>query len=563
MKETTKKLLILFGITVLLKIILSIFIKNPVAFSDDYSYMQLARSLFYSNSFTVLGQIVNQYTPLYPLLVSVSYVFKDMNTIFLSMKIINSIISSLMIIPIYLLSKEFLEEKKAFLITVISMIIPTNLLFSNLVMSENLYYPLFFFSVYFIYKSFTSKTVIWDILTGISVGLAYLTRPAAVSLILIILIPFVYKTFKKHFYEIKKKIIAAIFFLITTLPWFIRNIKLFGFNLRGLFGGYSREILVTSSGGYLPQLITWFVVYIGYIFIASGILFFISGIIFTFSPKRNSKEKIFAIILFSTFICVTILASNHNINSVTNILTNLSWITGRPVGRYVEMLIPLFLIAGFLGKEYYENTKEKIKRGWILWGILITFFFILMLLISSQLTYFSLFPPNNMLLAWIGGVTYLLNNLLLSIWVVPLIITIATFILLSRGFELKNLISYFIAFLILLNIINYGALITMSNSWENNPQIGLGKYLNDDKISNILIDETTCNTKLTKETKNEALCEKNNGVTIIGLKTNDNLFIANPENTRDYDYLISTKEYGYPILKETSKIYIYSLKEQK
>ena len=57
--------------------------------------MKLARSFFFDFNFMVHGVDANIYPPLYPIILSISYLFNDMTAVYLFMKIINVLISSL------------------------------------------------------------------------------------------------------------------------------------------------------------------------------------------------------------------------------------------------------------------------------------------------------------------------------------------------------------------------------------------------------------------------------------------------------------------------------------
>src|SRR3989344_5522759 len=106
MKKIVKQLCLYFILLVIIKSILSYFIPAPSAFSDDYHYIKLARSFFNSQEFSI-HEIPIQRSLLYPIILSISYLFRDMTYVFLAMKIINAVISSLIIFPAWLLSKEF------------------------------------------------------------------------------------------------------------------------------------------------------------------------------------------------------------------------------------------------------------------------------------------------------------------------------------------------------------------------------------------------------------------------------------------------------------------------
>ena len=183
MRKIIKQIFVFYLIIVLLKILLSSLIPSPSIFSDDYVYMKLARSFFFDFNFTIHQAAVDIYPPLYPMLLSISYLFKDMTIIYPIMKIINALVSSLIIIPAFLLSKEFFTKKKALVIALLISFIPSNFSFSPYIMSENLFYPLSLFTLYFIYKSFLEKGYKYNILAGVFLALSYLTRTIAVNMV--------------------------------------------------------------------------------------------------------------------------------------------------------------------------------------------------------------------------------------------------------------------------------------------------------------------------------------------------------------------------------------------
>ncbi|MDD5331698.1 MAG: glycosyltransferase family 39 protein [Candidatus Nanoarchaeia archaeon] len=554
MKKTTKIVILVFLIAIILKFALSFLVNNPIAFSDDYTYIKLARNIFYFNTFSVNSQNPLYYPPLYPLILSFTYLVKDMNLIFVLMKLINSIISSLIIFPIFLLAREFLDERETIILTIITALLPYNILFSNVIMAENLFYPLVLFSIYFIYKSFTTKKITYDILAGIFISLSYLTKTLGLGLIFVVLIPFLYKLIKGNYYEIKKKIVMAVFFILVSLPWFIRNFELFGFSL-GLFaGGYPTTKITTaiSSTNYLT-LIGWFFVYLGYLIISSAIIFFVFNLSFIKNASEK-REKILSLIVISSIFSFLIIASMHHINAIADSLTNLFFLRGRPLGRYIEFLTPLIIIGAFIG---FKKRNLKFEKTAL---IILT---ALAAVVISQLIYYQLFPVNTISLSLVGGITYIIGTNLSSFLLPLLLIFLAVFVFIISKIKINYLVYVFITLMMLTSLIGYSAMLKQSGDWSKNPQIHLGEFLNDNKISNILIDRNNCIEKLTKTTTNEGICDYEHDITIIGLKTNDNILIDFPseQNLKNNDFLISKEQYSYKIVKEENKIYIYSLKD--
>src|SRR3989338_9752553 len=135
MKNITKYLILICLLFIFLKIILSFFVILPGPYSDYYAYSEMARSFFYYGDFSIHGVISHQFPPLYPISISIAYLFKDMQLVFFFIKLINAILSSLIILPAFLLAKEFLTEKKSLLFAVLVSVLPSNFSFSQYIMA--------------------------------------------------------------------------------------------------------------------------------------------------------------------------------------------------------------------------------------------------------------------------------------------------------------------------------------------------------------------------------------------------------------------------------------------
>src|SRR3990167_6087327 len=90
MKKEIKFLVFLYFIIVIVKVIFSSFIPTISIFSDEYLYAKMARSFFYHGEFSIHGIPTSQYLPLYPIFLSVAYLFQDMQLVYLAMKVINA-----------------------------------------------------------------------------------------------------------------------------------------------------------------------------------------------------------------------------------------------------------------------------------------------------------------------------------------------------------------------------------------------------------------------------------------------------------------------------------------
>ena len=560
MKKIINQLFIFYLAIVLLKILLSLLIPSPSIFSDDYVYIKLARSFFFDFNFTIHGVAVDVYPPLYPMLLSVSYLFKDMTIIYPLMKVINALVSSLIIIPAFLLSKEFFNEKKSLIIALFISFIPSNFSFSPYIMSENLFYPLSLFTLYFIYKSFLENGYKYNVLAGVFLALSYLTRTIAINIVGAFVVSYVILFFIGKINRsliVKKFFVSFCFFIVIISPWMIRNFYLYGFNLKLLFGPYAQSALNIVTKFKLMNYIIKFLVYISYLILASLIIF-----PFKLTSIFNKKNLNFLILLIPLLIATLVIVANHGSRVVF-----FEWFTGRYIGRYVDFLLPLIFIGGFIGAERIKVINKA--------TVAIFSFF---LVIGSLLTLHSLFPLNNMSLTWAGVLKYIFEfffydkiDYSIRLFTGSIIFFIALFLLLfilllflEKTFSLKKLLPYFFIFLILLNLLNYSVNYYDSKvNWYDQEQMQLSLWLNNydsNKISNVLFDEESCG-QLTKAEQEKICGGAGNARTVIGYWLNDNIFVGDVSKDQEYDYVISKNELDLPLIKKSGNgIYIYGIK---
>jgi len=521
MKSHTKKLLAVFLTLVLLKIIIATIIPAPAIFSDEYIYSKMAQSFHNNLEFSLHGTPTSQYPPLYPILMSIAYkITEDMTSIYLLMKIINSIISSLIIFPAYYLAREILNKKQSLIAATLIGLHTTFFNFSNYITAENLYYPLFLTSIYFMYRSIKVNSIKNNILLGIFIGLTILTKVIGVVLIPILIIVTVYKLFQKEFSQIKTKIIAGALILITTIPWLIRNKLYLGSTT--VIASYQSEatnILRTNPLDSLAIFSNWYIIYICFLIISSGVLL---GILSTKTFKIKEKDML---ILFGiTSIAVIALISNHNIHGVIKAQTLFDWFTGRPIGRYLDQLMPLVVILGIKGLE----IKEKISKNLMI--ITATTF-----IIGSQVIFFKLFPANNLGLFPIGIFKVGLEKIYPPIETLTLF-AITTILLLSILFISYKIINkaskrtiLTLIFIIFIGSSILGATGIIYHSQTEqipNPYIQTGLWINE----NIKEDTVTIDSKYCKERPSlDNLCNKKSKTNMVGFFVNKKINFSTEE----------------------------------
>ena len=300
-----KWLLALFGVAVAVKLaILSITqFQQPLIVMDETLYFLQAKEIWTNHTYILHGKTFGaQYPPLYPLLLSPLTAIADVNLRYMSGLVVNAILSSLLIFPVYEIARMYLDERRAFIISAITVFAPISLTYSFVWMSENLYFLLFAYSVLWILRN-------EKVNAGIGIGLATLTKVIGLALI-----PFMIWKFRKH------SIVPVVLALSLVSIHF-----LFCLNTTGEATGYHYHPHSPSS----PFLIQLFLAFV-YLSCATA------PSLLNFDFRRHGDIIALASSYTLTVAFASQLPSAH--------------------GRYYECLIPILLIPVF---DEFARTRAK------------------------------------------------------------------------------------------------------------------------------------------------------------------------------------------------------------
>lgn len=563
MKKEIRNLIIIYLIFTLIKIILSYFIKAPTAFSDEYVYAKQAWSIFHEHNLRIHNLVVPTAPPLYPFIISIAYIFKDMEIIYFIFKIINILIINTIIFPIYFLAREFLDEKKSLIAVLLVSVSAPIFTTSNYIMNENLFYPLFTLSIFVLYKAFTKKKTSLFILSGLLIGLTFLSKILAIALIPVAFLTYL-RFIKSKEIRFKQIILHYLTIIITIIPWFMRNLLVFGNTKEGIYGLYQKVPLKISK--ILTQnfitFTNWFLLYIDYIILAVGIFLML---FITLKIKEKNYKILFYLIGITTLGILFLGGvfsgsySGDNLKDAILYESPFWFFISRSMGRYIETTIPLVILLGFIG--LINNTQKISKTKKIIIG--------LFLFIGLQLNIAQLIPPNNKSLAIFGTIKYSLNYFLLGIqnleksffWPIFIILGLLIFTIYFLVLKIKNkkvIITLLFFWLITNSIISYGINIHTSNNWLKTDQFIFGKEINELNLEgNIYFDEKNCIKQIFKENP-EGICEKSKTATLIGFWINNQIEIKQVEEIKD-DYLISKEKYNFEIIKRYKDLNLYKI----
>ncbi len=206
-------------------VFVKIFLLYPISrgllnLNDAFDYWKMANQIFHGSLDIAQN---HKYPPLYPIILSPVFLFGPLKSL-QHISIINAIISSTTVFPLYLLTRKYLQRSVSLIFVILCVTFPFHIVYPGIPYSENLYYPLFYWVLYFgISNSKSLKLAkVWDALFAITLTALWLTRYMTLTLIPIFLVIWYLKPesgnfdYVMHFTKTKiTKLILIMFFMIS------------------------------------------------------------------------------------------------------------------------------------------------------------------------------------------------------------------------------------------------------------------------------------------------------------------------------------------------------------
>jgi hypothetical protein len=154
---------------------------------DEPLYGLLGRSLVAGDGLTILGEAVPYYSVLYPLVVGLPFVGNDLASGVTGVQLLQAFLMSCVAIPVFLWARPLAGGRWALVAAGLSVLIP-GLVYSGLLMSEALYYPVATLAVWALACCLREPTLSRQALLLGAIGLALATRLQAVGFLPVVVL---------------------------------------------------------------------------------------------------------------------------------------------------------------------------------------------------------------------------------------------------------------------------------------------------------------------------------------------------------------------------------------
>jgi hypothetical protein len=389
MKIDGKDILLIFFVFLLLVIFKCLFATDTVGpiISDEVLYKINARKIFNHEPFGTL-----HYPPLYSLFLSAAFFSKD--NWYQWMLFINAVISSMVVVPVWLISSRFLPKSFALISVMIAGLWSFHVAYPRVLMSENLYVPLFLFSVFIFLNAEREDgrhSLPLYALFGFLTALAYLTKyihlvalPCFVILWLVRPLfrddPDKRKLLEKSRYYQAASVAAG--FALTYIPWVLYAWNN-GFSEAQAIGlHHASHTTNYATPGSLP---VWIIFYTAYLvlmtapFLLSFTIYF--SLLISEKIRNDGKETFFMLTIALLTVVFSLTAIQHSWRAAYNYPD-----PNRIMGRYLIQFSPLYLVLFMISLNKLKNSLHLLNMS----RILFCSFFSLSVIVLSQAMLFRL-----------------------------------------------------------------------------------------------------------------------------------------------------------------------------
>ncbi len=156
---------------------------SPWIFPDELIYSELAKSIASGSAPAVRGVRTLGNGLVYPVVIAPGWLaHSGIETAYGTARIINGLVMSLTAVPSYLLARRFVSERRALLVAVFSVLVPS-MVYASTLLTEVVLYPVFALAIWAVARAIEEATVGRQSVALGSMGLAFATKPLAIVLL--------------------------------------------------------------------------------------------------------------------------------------------------------------------------------------------------------------------------------------------------------------------------------------------------------------------------------------------------------------------------------------------
>lgn len=180
-RRDLQQLILLFLGAALARVLLGRAINGPSIFTDEYQYVEMARSLPAWKGLSWDGHPISFPCWLYPMLIAPLVNLLSWDKAYGAIRFMNAVLMALTVFPAYALGRELAGHRRALTAAALVALLPAAG-YSPTIMSESLFFPVVLLALWTIYRAALTPTPWRRLAAGLVCGVAFHVKPHAMLL---------------------------------------------------------------------------------------------------------------------------------------------------------------------------------------------------------------------------------------------------------------------------------------------------------------------------------------------------------------------------------------------
>lgn len=165
----------------LVRLLLGWIVNGPTIFTDEYQYVEMARSFHFGKGLAWDNLPVNFPCWLYPMLIAAPLKLLSWNWAYAVIRFMNAVLMAATLFPVYGLARELAGHRRALAAAALVALLPAGG-YSALIMTESMFFPAVMLAMWAIYRAVLTPTAWRRLAAGLACGMAFHVKPQGILL---------------------------------------------------------------------------------------------------------------------------------------------------------------------------------------------------------------------------------------------------------------------------------------------------------------------------------------------------------------------------------------------
>lgn len=343
-----------FALLIAARVLLASGFHTPFILADEAVYDNIARNILTGKFYSTLSYC-QTYPPGYSVILALAHaVTADQGLAYHLMLGINAVLTSSIIFPAYFMLRKYCREGTAIWGSLAIAVLPAIGTYPFVIMSENLFTPLFMYSLWFLAEAYESGGRHWQALASLSVVYLYFTRSIGLAMAVGLVASFGYFLWanrRRSVAILREYAVMALLFILPLAAYLAYGRFLMPVATGSIVSTYDDSLYIGAllgAAGSLSSLLTFLSLSLHeleYLVLSAYFIVFLGLAMVAVYPRHNDgKAYPAALYLAVSALATIVIAVAHMYIARDSPYYAL-------FGRYLDPVVPALFLCGILGLD--------------------------------------------------------------------------------------------------------------------------------------------------------------------------------------------------------------------